>query len=181
LPVTERYYALDMLWRVADHCVRDLGWFCELLPALRVRREHMREQARRHWATATDLAGALVREGDLPWRTAHQIVGIAVRLGEERGLGPADVTPALLDEAALLYHGQKAGLTAEAIRRALDPGRFIADRTLQGGPAPSESLRQAGQLAEGLRADAATAAAIRGRLAAAAGRLEEAIDRIVGT
>ena len=48
----------------------------------------MREQAWRHWATATDLAGALVRERDLPWRTAHQIVGILVRLCEERGLGP---------------------------------------------------------------------------------------------
>jgi hypothetical protein len=45
-------YALDMLWRVADHCVRDLGWFAELLPARRVRREHVREQAWRPWATA---------------------------------------------------------------------------------------------------------------------------------
>ena len=30
-----------------------------------------------------------------------------------------------------------------AIAEALDPGRFIAKRVLQGGPAPSESLRQA--------------------------------------
>ena len=180
LPVTERYYALDMLWRVARHCVRDLGWFSELLPALRVRREHMRERAWRHWATATDLAGALVRERDLPWRTAHQIVGIAVRLGEERGFGPADVTPELLDEAAVLYGGAKVGLDAAAIRVALDPERFIAARTLQGGPAPSESLRQAAQLGEGLRADAAAVTAIRERLAVAARTLEDAIDRIIG-
>ena len=82
LPITERYYALDMLWRVADNAVRDLGWFCDLLPALEIRKEHMLEQAWRHWATATDLAGALVRERDLPWRTAHQIVGILIRLCE---------------------------------------------------------------------------------------------------
>lgn len=180
LPITERYYALEMLWRVADNCVRDLGWFCDLLPALGLRREHMREQAWRHWATATDLAGALVRERDWPWRTAHQVVGILVRLCEERGLGPADVTPALLDEAAVAYHGQPAGLTSDQIRTALDPVRFVAVRTLRGGPAPSESLRQAELFERALDRDETTVAAIESRLAAAATRLEAAIDAIVG-
>ena len=60
----------------------------------------MREQSWVNWATVTDLAGVLVTRRDLPWRTAHQIVGIMVRLCEERRLGPADVTPALLDEVA---------------------------------------------------------------------------------
>lgn len=179
LPITERYYALDMLWRVADNCARDLAWFCELLPALGVRREHMREQAWRRWATATDLAGALVRERDLPWRTAHQVVGILVRLCEERGLGPGDVTPALLDEAAMAYHGRPAGLDAAGIGQALDPGRFIAARTLQGGPAPAESFRQADLLASGLAEDETTLAAARARIVQAARRLEDAIDRIV--
>ena len=59
LPITERYYALEMLWKVADSAVRDLGWFCDLLPVLKINKAHMREQAWRHWATATDLAGAL--------------------------------------------------------------------------------------------------------------------------
>ena len=59
LPITERYYALETLWRVCDNAVRDLSWFCELMPALKLRKSHMREQAWRHWATATDLAAAL--------------------------------------------------------------------------------------------------------------------------
>lgn len=180
LPITERYYALEQTWRVADNCVRDLDWFCELLPALRIRKEHMREEAWRHWSTATDLAGALVRERGLPWRTAHQIVGIVVRLSEERGQGPADVTPALLDEAATLYHGVPAGLDAKTIRDALDPERFIASRTLRGGPAPAESLRQADHFAAGLAADEATVAAIEAHLAGAAARLEAAVDAITG-
>jgi argininosuccinate lyase len=180
LPITERYYALDMVWRVAQNCGRDLDWFCELLPALQIRREHMREQAWRHWATATDLAGALVRERDLPWRTAHQIVGILVRLCEERRLGPADVTPALLDEAAVAYHGRPAGLDAATIGRMLDPGRFIAARTLRGGPAPAESLRQADLFARGLADDEGTVAAIEARFAEAARKLEAAIDSLIG-
>ena len=181
LPVQERYYALEALGRVADNCVRDLGWFCELLPALGIRKEHMREQAWRHWATATDLAGALVRTHDLPWRTAHQIVGVVVRLAEERGLGPGDVTPALLDEAAQLYHGQPAGLDAATIRAALDPGRFVAARTLRGGPAPAESMRQATLFETALAGDERTVATIEERFAAAARTLEAAVDAIIGS
>jgi argininosuccinate lyase len=179
LPVTERYYALEQLWRVAASAVRDLDWFGELLPALGIRREHMRAEAGRYWATATDLAGALVRERDLPWRTAHQIVGILVRLCEERGLGPDAVSPALLDEAAMLYHGEKAGLEAAAITAALDPRRFIEARTLQGGPAPSESRRQADLLEAQTARDVEDVDAIRARLADAGRKLEQAIDQIV--
>jgi argininosuccinate lyase len=180
LPITERYYALESLWRVCDNCARDLDWFCELLPALGIRKERMREQAWRHWATATDLAGALVRERDLPWRTAHQIVGVLIRLCEDRGLGPDRVTPALLDEAAMAYHDKPAGLEAGQIRTALDPERFIAARTMQGGPAPAESGRQADLFERGLQADEAAVARIRARLAEAARKLETAIDAILG-
>src|SRR5438128_4142284 len=180
LPITERYYALEALWRVCDNCARDLDWFCELLPALVIRKEQMRERAWRHWATATDLAGALVRERDLPWRTSHQIVGILIRLCEDRGLGPDGVTPALLDEAAQAYHGKPAGLDAAQIKAALDPGRFIASRTMQGGPAPAESLRQADLFDQGLAADEATVAAIHARLGEAARKLEGAIDELLG-
>ncbi len=180
MPVNERYYACEMLWKVADSAVRDLGWFCELLPALDVRREHMRQEAWMRWATATDLAGALVRDKDLPWRTAHQIVGILVRLCEERGITPDGVTPALLDEAAVAYHGETAGLDAQTITTALDPGRFNAARTLQGGPAPAESARQADLFSTGLEADTAVVVAIRERLAESARKLEAAIDTIIG-
>jgi len=180
LPITERHYALEMLWRVCDDCARDLDWFCELLPALGIRRDHMREQAWRHWATATDLAGALVRDRNLPWRTAHQIVGVLVRLCEDRGIGPEAVTPALLDEAAIAYHGTPAGLDAAQIKLALDPGRFVAARTMRGGPAPAESLRQADLFERGLGADEATVAAINERLGAAGRKLEAAVDVILG-
>jgi argininosuccinate lyase len=179
MPVNERYCACEALWKVADSAVRDLGWFCELLPVLVINKPHMREQSWRNWATVTDLAGALVSERDLPWRTAHQIVGIMVRLCEERGLGPADVTPAILDEAAVLYHGVPAGLEQATISETLKPERFIAARTLQGGPAKEESLRQARLFEEALAADEGVVAGIDARLKAAADKLEAAIDAIV--
>ncbi len=179
MPVTERYHACEILWKVSDSAVRDLAWFCELLPALAINKPHMREQSWRGWATVTDLAGALVTVCDLPWRSAHQIVGIAVRLCEERDLGPADITPALLDEAAHLYHGKPAGLDQDTISRTLEPERFIAARTLQGGPAKEESLRQADVFEGNLVAHEALVAGIDGRLAASAAKLEAAVDAML--
>ena len=102
-----------------------------------------------------------------------------MRLCEERGLGPADVTPELLDEAAIAYHELPAGLDQQAIRDALDPGRFIADRTLRGGPAPAESLRQGKLFEDATAADEQTVAAIDARLAAAARKLEAAVDAVI--
>jgi argininosuccinate lyase len=139
----------------------------------------MYEQAWRHWATATDLAATLVSQRGLPWRTAHQIVGILVRLCEERGLGPADVTPELLDEAAVAYQDAPVGLNHKAIRDSLDPGRFIAARTLRGGPAQPESLRQATLFEDATVMDETIVAAIDERLAEAACKLEQAVDAII--
>ena len=91
------------------------------MPALEVKRDRMREMAGAHWAQATDVAGALVRERRLPWRTAHQIVGILVRFTEARGIRPRDVTPELVDEASVEYMGEKVGLSGEALSRAAGP------------------------------------------------------------
>jgi len=110
MPILDRQYSTDALWRLHDDTIRDLKWWRELLPALRWNTSLMRTRAGRFWAQATDIAGALVRHKGLPWRTAHQIVGILVRFGYERDLQPADVTPALLDEAAIEYMGEPVRL-----------------------------------------------------------------------
>ena len=179
MPVNERYAACEVMWKVADSAVRDIGWFCELLPALEINKERMLEQSWVNWATVTDLAGVLVTKKDMPWRTAHQIVAIMVRLCEERDLGPMEVTPALLDEAAMLYHEQAAGLDQKDIDEARDPERFIAVRTLQGGPAKEESLRQARLFEEATAADEKIVAGIDARLAESARKLEAAVDAVI--
>jgi argininosuccinate lyase len=179
LAITERHYGLETLWRVGDNLARHLDWFCQLLPELKINKAHMLERSKQFWATATDLASALVRKHDMPWRTAHQIVGILIRFCEERGLGPADVTPELLDEASVAYHGVAAGLTLAEIHGALDPTRFVAVRTMQGSPAPSESQRQIGVLTASLSTDTETVASIKRHLAEAGRKLHAAADEIM--
>ncbi|MBI4524696.1 MAG: argininosuccinate lyase [Deltaproteobacteria bacterium] len=179
--IQDRTYAVEGLWRVFTDTVRDLRWFREILPEIRWNTELMRERAGRYWAQATDVAGALVAEKSLPWRTTHQIVGILVRLSYERGFTPAETTPALLDEAAIEYMGEPVGLSSEALRRALDPANFVASRTLIGGAAPGEVRRQLAESRARLGVDEKEAAAARQNIQQAAKKLEAAIDALVGS
>jgi hypothetical protein len=64
-------------------------------------------------------------------------------------------------------------------RHSLDPGRFIATRTLRGGPAQLESLRQATLFEDATVADEKIVAGIDERLAEAARTLEQAVDAII--
>jgi argininosuccinate lyase len=164
VPIIEHESSDKALINGFNAALRDLGWLNELMPTLKLDTELMRRRAGEYWATASDIAGALVREKDLPWRTAHQIIGIVVRLSEERGLKPADVTSQLIDEAAVEYMGEGVGLSADALRQSLDPVKAVARRTLYGGPAPSEV---ATRLAE-----------YEAKLATDRIRLEEAAQRI---
>lgn len=55
------------------------------------RTDRMRALAESGFATATDLADWLVREGNVPFREAHHITGRAVKAAEEAGVGLADL------------------------------------------------------------------------------------------
>jgi len=178
LPIHERGYVESQLWGISDEVSRSLGWWTDLLPALRVNADRMAEMAGAHWAQATDLAGVLVRQRKMGWRTAHQIVGIVCRLAEERGLSPADATPELLDEAAVEYMGEPVGLSQSAITAALDAAQFPARRTLYGGPAPEALTRELADLGQQLAMDEGTLTARQADLDEAASRLNEAMDLI---
>ncbi len=179
ISVNQRQYTVDTLWRVYTDTLRDIKWWRQLLPEIRWNSELMRERVGQYWAQATDIAGALVREKGLPWRTAHQIVGILVRYGYERGVAPAGTTSALLDEAAVEYMGKPVGLSEESLRKALDPMHFVGTRTLYGGTAPSEVRRQIGDCRATLEHDEAQRAAAFDQVKKAQKNLEAAIDALL--
>ncbi|MDX1451298.1 MAG: argininosuccinate lyase [Oleiphilaceae bacterium] len=65
--------------------------YADMVPALQVKAESMREAAKRGFSTATDLADYLVVKG-VPFRDAHEVVGKAVAHGIEAGLDLADMS-----------------------------------------------------------------------------------------
>ncbi|NGZ29028.1 MAG: argininosuccinate lyase [Magnetococcales bacterium] len=58
-------------------CLRAMG---DLVPGIQVKKENMARAAREGFATATDLADYLVKQG-IPFREAHHIVGRIVAVG----------------------------------------------------------------------------------------------------
>jgi argininosuccinate lyase len=105
--------------------------------------ERMRAAADDPALGATDLAEEMVR-GGMAFRSAHELVGRAVRAAEAKGVSLRELTAA--DLAAI-----DASLTP-AILAALDPARAVAARALIGGPAPEAVAREVARLEADLRA-----------------------------
>ena len=100
-----------------------------MLATAKFHADRMEAEAGKGNSTATDLADMLVREYDLPFRTAHTIVGRAVQKGS--------LELSTLDEVAKEVTGtdlSSRGLTGEKIRDALDVRQSVALRRARGGP-----------------------------------------------
>ncbi len=72
----------EPLFDTADTLINSLRAFADMVPHLGAKRENMYHAAKQGFATATDLADYLVRKG-MAFRDAHEVVGLAVRLGIE--------------------------------------------------------------------------------------------------
>jgi len=87
----------EPLFDTVDNLNGSLKIFAAMIPAIRCRKQAMREAAMKGYATATDLADYLVRKG-IPFRDAHEVVGKAVALGVEKGCDLAELNLQALQE-----------------------------------------------------------------------------------
>ena len=94
------------------------------------RTERMRAAAELGFATATDLADWLVREGNIPFREAHHITGAAVKLAEAKGLA--------LDKLPLADLKKIDSRIDERVFTALSVEASVAARKSHGGTAPDQ-------------------------------------------
>ena len=143
----------EPLFDCADTLIDSLRAFADMAPAIRPRRERMREAARAGFATATDLADYLVRRG-LPFRDAHEVVGRSVAAAIERGVDLAEMP---LEELRRF-----SPLIAEDVFEVLTLEGSIAARDHFGGTAPRQVAAAAQRARDALAVrspDAATAGA----------------------
>ena len=80
----------EPLFDVIDTVKGCLRAYADMVPAIQVKEESMREAARRGFSTATDLADYLVRKG-MPFRDAHEVVGKSVGYGIEQDKDLSDM------------------------------------------------------------------------------------------
>ena len=117
----------EPLFDTVDTLAGSLRAFADMIPALEIRPENMAAQARRGFATATDLADYLVRKG-VAFRDAHEIVGKSVRHAIEQGcdLSELDLTD---------LQGFSAAIEAD-VYEVLTLEGSVASRNHPGGTAP---------------------------------------------
>ena len=117
---------------------------------MRINKKRILENLKFNWCLATDLAGALVREHKVSWRTAHQIVSIITRKAEENDIPSSSLDNKMIEDASMEHIGRKLSLSADILKSLQDPMARIKARTLTGGPAPVR-VRNASGNESGLR------------------------------
>jgi len=117
------------------------GRLRQVLAALVIRPDILRERVDQDYSTMSELAEMLRREAGVPFRSAHQIASELSSYGRAQGKRPRDLAH---DEVAAVYRsvaGAELPLSAEQVRRAFDPAAVVASRTGTGGPQPAEVRR----------------------------------------
>jgi argininosuccinate lyase len=120
------------IWRGMHDAKESLRLLIDMLSSAQFDRERMKEEAGKGFSTATELADSLARAYDIPFRTAHNIVGRAVQKGD-LSLTTLEAAANDLNSGVSLV---KKGLTQAKIDRVLDPEYSISVRKAPGAPAP---------------------------------------------
>jgi argininosuccinate lyase len=107
-----------------------------MIRTMRVHIDVLADQSIEGFTTATELADTIVRQTGIPFRTAHQIVGMLAKDGEKITLENIDSMSKIVLEESL----SGMGLTENMVTEALDPVSSIKRRKVAGGPAPEEVL-----------------------------------------
>ena len=121
----------EPLFDTVDAVTGSLRAFADMVPHLKPKRDTMYRAAKQGYSTATDLADYLVRKG-VPFRDAHEVVGLAVRLGLE---SKRDLSELSLEELQQLCDRVEQDVFA-----ILTPEGSVAARNHLGGTAPEQVL-----------------------------------------
>uniref|UniRef100_UPI0026333ABA argininosuccinate lyase n=1 Tax=Haloactinopolyspora sp. TaxID=1966353 RepID=UPI0026333ABA len=113
--------------------------FTGMVTTLRFDTARLEELAPQGFSLATDVAEWLVRQG-VPFRSAHEIAGAAVRVCERRGIELSELSD---DDLAAV-----SPQLTPAVRQVLSVPGALASRAAKGGTAPDRVREQLGSVRE---------------------------------
>ncbi len=122
------------MFDAADTLRDTLTIFVDMIDGIKVNSVAMRDAAKQGFATATDLADYLVKQG-VPFRDAHETVALAVRKCEEKGCD--------LSELSLNELREFNNLIEDDIFNVLTLEGSVSSRNHIGGTAPERVIEEA--------------------------------------
>jgi len=168
--------ATPNIWRAVETtraAVRIMGG---MVGTMEINADVMASQAIRGFTMATELADTMVRGTGIPFRTAHQVVGVLARGSGEPTLGEIDAVAHNVIGESL----SGRGLTEEMVLEALDPVSNIKKRKVTGGPAPDEVRRGLESRRAQLRNDEQTLKRLNGKIDDSMQKLLEVVNEYIG-
>lgn len=100
-------------------------------------KEVMLKYARENFTTMTDLADLLVKEFNLDFRGAHEVIAIVVNDALSKNLTADKITVKMIKAAAKEQLNVDLSLTKEQLGTVLDPVKSVLRKTGEGMPAPA--------------------------------------------
>lgn len=148
-------FADDVFGRFAEVTYGSIRLMDEVVRTLTVHKERMATNSDAYWSTTSHLADELVRQHDISFRSAHNIVAVFVRQALEQAQTPRTVEARLLASAGREVAGIEIALDDAALRQILDGRTFIETRTSEGSVSPTQVRSHAAALRRTIAADQA--------------------------
>jgi argininosuccinate lyase len=144
---TDHFHLLNgTVPRALDESISIARLTASVLEGIEVRTERFEQIARESFVTAADVADVLALSGQIDYRSAHKVVGRAVRDLVEAGDPPSALSPARLAAASEAAIGRPVALDERTLRDALDPAASAAARKQTG----SSSAAAMGSMLDGI-------------------------------
>jgi argininosuccinate lyase len=131
------------IWTSIDNTKDCLTILAGAIRTLKINRERMLKIASDSYALAIDLAEELVKKG-LSFRESHRLVGTLVRDSVESKKTLSSLTPDMIDEYSQKILGKQVKISADELKRVLDPLKSLSSRLTVGSPSPEEVKRMVG-------------------------------------
>jgi argininosuccinate lyase len=142
-------YNLDLqevtphMWRSCEAASLSLRVLADLVRKLKFNEVRLREVVRRDFSVATELADLMVREGKIPFRKSHKVVGEIVRELVSSSSSLSGEDPQRLSE--MIFEKSGIRLDPVSVAKAVDPVSNVNIRRVTGGPSFDEVRRMIGQ------------------------------------
>jgi argininosuccinate lyase len=139
---TDHFHLLNgTVPRALEEAVAIARLTASVLDGIELRTDRFEQIARDSFITAADVADVLALGGEVDYRSAHKVVGRAVRDLLDSGQAPSELTPERLAEAAEAAIGRRLEIDDDTLRAALDPAA-CAEARLQTGSSSEASMAE---------------------------------------
>lgn len=136
---------VTIVWEETTDCLSVAAGMCRIsqayLQEMTFNLAAMERSLARSFTNTTEIADTLVRDGGMPFRQAHQVVGGAVADLFALGKGPEAMTFELLDQWSRTVSGAPLPVDPATLAAAAENRNSVTRRTSFGGTAPSEVRR----------------------------------------